>query len=93
MLDRLDLSPSVLLEEEALAIDDNSSSSSGPGSIRNADSGFGYPEQLSKKNSVDRRVLLEEYAVAKAEGEIYASRNVFFHDQLVEHFKRKQASI
>ncbi|XP_012263657.2 uncharacterized protein LOC105690455 [Athalia rosae] len=90
LLDRLELSPSVLLEEDALAIDKNSSYSSGPGSIKDADSSLGYPQEFLESNTIDRSALLEEFLEARAQNKVHVERNDFFHDQLVKHFRRKE---
>ncbi|XP_046592918.1 uncharacterized protein LOC124293929 isoform X1 [Neodiprion lecontei] len=90
LLDRLDLSSSILLEEDAWAIERSSSASSGIGSVKNADWGCGYPNTSSTGNTMDRKTLLEELAAVRAKVETCMVRNNFFHTQLIEHFKRKQ---
>ncbi|XP_046743329.1 DNA ligase 1-like isoform X2 [Diprion similis] len=77
LLDRLDLSPSVLLEEDALAIERSSSASSGIESIKNADWKCGYPDTYSTGNTTDRKTLLEELAVVRAKLETCVMMRVY----------------
>ncbi|XP_046424174.1 golgin subfamily A member 6-like protein 22 isoform X2 [Neodiprion fabricii] len=77
LLDRLDLSPSILLEEDAWAIERSSSASSGIGSVKNADWGCGYPNTSSTGNTMDRKTLLEELAAVRAKVETCMMMRVY----------------
>ncbi|XP_046592919.1 golgin subfamily A member 6-like protein 22 isoform X2 [Neodiprion lecontei] len=77
LLDRLDLSSSILLEEDAWAIERSSSASSGIGSVKNADWGCGYPNTSSTGNTMDRKTLLEELAAVRAKVETCMMMRVY----------------